>query len=919
MTNRHIRRWALLLSLSTALPLVGAAAEAPIKERSSLYPPSVVERVRGNAGQLDWAKPIRGDLIEAARWWVEQSDDELWGLMFGPRITRSWMVWSNGFCPACKASVPMYNWQMDALGRPWKTRCPHCQELFPKNDFYAFYQSGLDAQGVYDPALADRALLFNAEHPDADDPLHGFGVDDGEGYVEGEHRWRFIGAYLIYGQWKQAVIGGIRTLAAAYVLTGEPVYAHKAGVLLDRVADLYPTFDFGKQALVYERQGDRGYVSTWHDACEETREMVLAYDMVFEGLRKDTELVSFLSGKAAAYGLENPKASWADIQRNIEGRILRDALANRPKITTNYPRTEIAVAITLAVLGWPANRDAFYAVVDPMLDKATAVDGVTGEKGLAGYTSFTIQALALFLAEMSRCEPGFLNTLIERHPRLKETYRFHIDTLCLDRYYPLSGDTGGFAMPMPAYAGMTFLRPGKNATSWSVLPPSCYTLLWGFYEATGDPAYVQIAYRGNGNSTESLPYDLYAAEPEAIRQGIEEVLDQESTQLRLGSVNKTQWHLAILRSGEDEHARAVWLDYDSGGGHGHQDGMNLGLFAKGLDLMPDFGYPPVQFGGWTSPRARWYTMSAAHNTVVVDGQNSPAGAGETTLWADGRYVHAVSAAAPALNGTNRFERTVILVDVSPTDCYVVDIFRVAGGAEHTKFMHSHFGEVSIPGLDLEAAPDYGHNTQMRNVRMDPLTEPGWQATWTVEDRYKLLPEDRQIHVRYTDWTTGASAGLLDAWVVAGMFGTNEETWIPRVLVRRTAVEDVPLESTFVGVIEPYEKTPVLSASERFVLQDVDEATLGDGDVGLKITLTDGRCDILVIRNPGAGAGNTATAAPDGLPQVATDAKLCFVRFAANGSVHYAAISQGAMATTAGDFNLRLPQAVDFLEQIEETS
>jgi hypothetical protein len=34
------------------------------------------------------------------------------------------------------------------------------------------------------------------------------------------------------------------------LITGNPVYAHKAGVLLDRVADLYPTHDFGKQGLV---------------------------------------------------------------------------------------------------------------------------------------------------------------------------------------------------------------------------------------------------------------------------------------------------------------------------------------------------------------------------------------------------------------------------------------------------------------------------------------------------------------------------------------------------------------------------------------------------------------------------------------------------------------------------------------------
>ena len=123
---------------------------------------------------------------------------------------------------------------------------------------------------MFDEACRPLAL-FNAEHPDPADPLHRFGVDDGEGYVEGQNRWRFIGAYLVYGQWKQAVLGGIKALADAYIVTGEPVYARKAAILLDRVADLYPGFDYKTQATVYERPGAAGYVSTWHDACEETR------------------------------------------------------------------------------------------------------------------------------------------------------------------------------------------------------------------------------------------------------------------------------------------------------------------------------------------------------------------------------------------------------------------------------------------------------------------------------------------------------------------------------------------------------------------------------------------------------------------------------------------------------------------------
>ena len=118
---------------------------------------------------------------------MKLSDDELWELMFANGIKRSWMVWSNGHCPACQKPVPMYEWMPDALERPWKMQCPQCRELFPKNDFGQFYRSGLDEQAVFEPARADRSLLFNAEHPDPADPLHRFGVDDGEGYVEGRN------------------------------------------------------------------------------------------------------------------------------------------------------------------------------------------------------------------------------------------------------------------------------------------------------------------------------------------------------------------------------------------------------------------------------------------------------------------------------------------------------------------------------------------------------------------------------------------------------------------------------------------------------------------------------------------------------------------------------------------------------------
>ncbi len=894
----------LICTMAQVIALAQAQPAVPAKQGSTFYPASLFTTARENIARHAWARAMRDRVIEGAEPWMAFSDDELWAMMFGNTITRSWMVWSNGHCPACRESVPMYNWQMDALARPWTVRCPHCSEVFPKNDFRAFYRSGLDEQGIFDPGRADRSLLFNREHPDPADPLHAFGVDDGEGYVDGDRRWRFIGAYLIYGQWKQAVLGGIRNLAAAYVVAGDQRYAHKAGVLLDRVADLYPTFDFGKQGLVYEGRGAAGYVSTWHDACEETRELALAYDQVFEGLRDDEELVRFLSRKAADFGLSNPKASFADVQRNIEDRILRDAIANSSKISSNYPRTPIALATMTATLAWPENRDAVYTMIDDMLGRATAVDGVTGEKGLAGYSSYVIQGLGQFLEQFARIEPGFLEHWAGRQPRLRQTYRFHIDTLCLGRYYPLSGDTGSFARPVGHYVGLT-VTPDPGVT------PSMFAFLWRLCELTGDAAYVQTLYRENGSSTDGLPHDLFATDPQAFQQGVAAVIGREGLLPRLRSVNKEQWHLAILRSGHGGNARAAWLDYDSGGGHSHADGMNLGLFAKGLDLMPDFGYPPVQFGGWGSPRARWYTMSAAHNTVVVDGENHANAAGRTTLWADGKRFHAIRASAPALIGGEQFERTVAQVDVSERDFYLVDVFRVAGGTDHAKFVHSHFGRITPHGLSLQPADDYGHGTQMRSFRHDPGPAPGWSVDWAIDDRHGLLPPGRDVHLRYTDLTEGAEASTAEGWVVAGIYDSSKELWIPRLMVRRKA-ETAPLRSTFVAVIEPYEGASRIASIRRLPLQGPGPSAGPDNHVAVEITLADGRRDLLVTTNaenldPARG---TTMLQPDwGLE---LDGDSCWVRVAADGEVQRIAACH-ATSVTIGGVELPLQPDTGFVE------
>ena len=804
----------------------------PAKTASAFFPGELVARARANARDHPWAAEIRDSLVAAAKPWLEMSDEELWQLMFGHTLKRAWQVWSDGHCPSCKKPVPMYEWVPDALKQPWKMRCPQCKELFPKNDFAKFYRSGLDAQNVFDPKRADRSLLFNAEHPDPADPLHKFGVDDGDGYVEGNKRWRFINAYLIFGQWKQGIVAGIRNLAAAYVATGDLAYAHKAGILLDRAADLYPTFDFGKEGVMYEGAPRSGYVSTWHDACVEVHEMALAYDAVFEGLGRDPELIKFLSAKAVQYKLANPKASVADIQRNIEERIFRDTLANRPKIESNYPATDVAVTILHTVLDWPGNRTQVMTMLDAIVSKATAVDGLTGEKGIAGYSIIGPRDVAELLGRYARSDQGFIREALRRHPRLHAMYRFHLDTLCLGEYYPRSGDTGGFAMKNPGYAALNFAKnPGIN--------PSSFVFLGELAQATGDQDFFRVLYEANGKSVAGLPYDLFAESPAAFQTNVANLIKEHGADIKLPSVNKTEWGLAILRSGEGTNARAAWLDYDSGERHGHADGMTIGLFAKGLDLLPDFGYPPVQYGGWLAPRARWYTKTAAHNTVSVDGQDTKPGTGKTSLWFDGKQFHVVRASGASLIGGKQFERTLLLVDISETDSYLVDIFRIAGGKEHTRFTHGHFGKLDTTGLSPAPFAESRYGDVMRQFQRDPQPTRGWSATWKVNDHLKYLPAGSEVHLRLTDLTRDAEAQRAESWVAVGLYGGTAEAWIPSVIVRRQAT-NAPLNSTFVSVLEPYQHRPNLEKSERF--------DLPDGECAILASRTDGRLEIVISRN-----------------------------------------------------------------------
>ena len=332
--------------------------------------------------------------------------------------------------------------------------------------------------------------------------------------------------------------------------------------------------------------------------------------------------------------------------------------------------------------------------------------------------------------------------------------------------------------------------------------------------------------------------------------------------------------------------------------------------------MSDFGYPPVQYGGWKGPKFSWYLLPSAHNTVVVDGKGQRPGGGTTTLWADGERFRAIRASAPGIIAGKQFERCVAMVDLSDRGFYVLDVFRVVGGTDHAKFTHGYFGQIATKGLTLKPAPDYGHGALMRNFKADPKPQPGWSADWQVEDRYKYLPAGSKVHLRHTDLTSDAQASTAEAWVVSRRSNLNEEAWIPSLVVRRRAKEG-PLASTFVGIIEPYEKTSNIADIARLPLATEAGDAYPDSNVAVEVRAVDGRRDLLVavdVENP---LGRAPSRAKDAVfvqkeRQLRLDGELCMVRWDAAGNVSRIALCRGR-ALRVGNVALKLKQVGEFLE------
>lgn len=894
----------------TLILLLLAVAHAG-RDGGGYYSAERVANLRANVERYDWARAQRDAVVTRAEPWVAMSDEELWRLIPCQSLPRAIDVTMTRTpegnvrlgCLVCGDEIfkhGNYPYRIDHFRQPWKLTCPSCGAVFPTNDFGAFYESAIDEHGCFDASKGDRSLLYNTEHPDPNDPLHTFGVDDGWGYVDADgHEYRFI-AYYTWQLWRQ-IYRILGSLAEAYLYTGEQVYAHKAGVMLDRIADVYPAMDwapYAERGWFHSDGGSgRGKIEgrIWETGV--IRNFARYYDMVADGLDDDPELLTFLASMAQQYELPGSKGTVEDLYRNIEEGILRtgaEAIISR-QILGNQGMHQSAMAHLAMAFGrdpemsqwldwiFAPNGGAIPGVIVGQVDR----DGV-GAEGSPSYSlgwASNIGHLADVLAEFT---PYDRHDIYRDYPPFAKTFTAGYNLVVLGLSTPNIGDCGATGTMGKVAAAPDFIARG--------------------YRFLRDPEIAVAAYRANGNSGAGLQRNIFDADPEAIGREIEEIGAAAGPEGDDGGFNRAGYGLMSLERGTGAEGTALWMYYGRSFGHGHADRLNVGLYAYGLKLEPDLGYP--EFATSWPKRNEWTDNTISHNTVIVDRSRQETNWGghpiffKTLPGLSAGEVHSEDVYPQC----DTYARTIALVGVGDKgEAYGLDIFRVRGGSEHLLSFHATPGDPEVTGLQLEeqgggtyAGVDVPFGARqskevplgfswLYDVARDAAPPARWSVDWHVPDGYRGASAADNIHLRYHNLTPLTDVALAHGDPPQNKAGNPRR--LRYVLARRAG--DEGLTSTFVSVHEPWRAEPLIRSVERL---DAGIDSEGFEAVAVRIELADGATDYLV-----SCRGTEPVSAGD----LRWAGRLGFIRVR-DGEAERAALI-GGTELSLGEFRLTVPE------------
>jgi hypothetical protein len=753
------------------------------------------------------ADPERVEAIRRPTRYDAMSDEEIFQSLPSWSVPRQ--CYSNWPCPYCGEVIfersGFYPWQ-GGTGTPWKLQCPECQRLFPTNDW------------------------ANDDFTSGDHPDDGWGLPLAPDADRGDYAGWI--AYYNHHQLWQNLGEELDRLSLRYLLLGDGEAAHRAGLLLARIAYIYPGMNMRWQQVDddYQRPGrilldgnwERGQVLV--PACK-------AYDAIWEYLREDEALAEFLHTKDAS--VETPD----DVRALIDTHMvqvfgydwLRRELSGGNMGARERDLAEMAVCANMGPVTDRWIEELFTHAYSSGLNKGgfddeTLINTTTREGPVwisaLGYAVGYLpdkSDMAEILARVDSERWGARCNLYDeaQYPKLRAEFDTWDQMVVAGQFGPSYGDSGG----------------GREARYPNGIPVNARLAYMRAYRRWPTDEIARALYRAGAPRIELFEPNVWG---EVVAHA-ERVGPAEPLRSRV--MDGVGFVLLESRAdAEDLAERAgLALRYGYGRGHHHQDNLNVEFFARNVAVTPELGYPC-----WAHPMGN--TSSIAHHiTGMIDGQPQYAGSiSRGTLEAFGAAPEASFAdvsAAPSGFPNRFYRRAICLADGPDGNVYALDIFRMAGGTTRTWCFHgpAHDGfdaslQFTPTGDERIELPNMGRGMESNIIEPAEARADGdIQADW-AHDRTDLRLRLDVLGQPGRRYVTALCA----------------KTDIPpiRYLFAEEAGEDAASE--FVSVWQPYteEGGPFIERIERLPVEgDAGEAEYAP--VAVRVTLVGGQTDTFI--------------------------------------------------------------------------
>ncbi len=678
-------------------------------------------------------------------------------------------------------------------------------------------------------------VLPDAQHPD---PGTGYRGPDGRIHY-------FVGSWNAWVT-EKLIHEFAGNLAVAYSLTGEEKYAARAALVLDLIADLYPSCDKG--SWDYPSNPPSGRLARpWYQVARVLVRLVDFYDQIYAcpaldqpsltpGLTRRQNIERNMIENGARYCYEQSLAGGLN---NGEADYIRGALAAGCLLgIESYVR-------------WA--YDGPYGI-QALVRNNVCRDGRYFETSVM-YADHSRELYLTFADPLWNWRsPRFPHGInVYEDPVFRSFYLLPALAIECAGHSPRFGDSGPDTSRLFPSAVLASPTDQRFAEVLYARAAGAAREEFGALLSVLSGGHV-VRARAAGANKEWLVF--HAAPPPSAEARLPQALARRVHETNFFG----QKGVAILRAGRGAQAQAALVRFGPSLNHGHRDDLNLNYYAAGYELTYDLGYSL----GSTHTQVGWARQTAAHNLVLVD--EKPQGP-DSERDGSGGSLHLV-AGLPGLQladcsaeptyqslGVSEYRRCTALVGEGE-DSYLLDIFRVKGGHQHDYVFHALSDKVdfegvtpgpaaagSLAGPDVRWGELQGNDGDMMGFPNRPYWCPppengfgflmapqrapagdGFRATWREiggQDchlRLSMLPEpDTEL---VTCWAPGIYPQRQGAYGSPGGFPRTRS-----ILARRRGT--APLASTYVALLEPYGARAPRGAYDAATLAQIATATAGE--------------------------------------------------------------------------------------------